>query len=77
MTLNVIYYIVFGKTLEPGDPESDPELQTLDNAFATIFQTLGAAAIEDYVPFLHVSSSLCLSAPLLLHIGPCPPKALF
>ena len=53
-TLNVIYSTVFGMTLEPGNPESSPELQELDNAFHELFDIIGLGAIEDFVPLLHV-----------------------
>ena len=53
-TLNVIYSIVFGMTLEPGNPESNPELHELDKAMQGNFEELGVGAIEDFVPLLHV-----------------------
>jgi len=53
-TINVIYSIVFGRTIEPGNPESDPELHELDQAFQELFETIGLGAIEDFMPLLHI-----------------------
>lgn len=67
--LNVVYQAMFGQKMDPENPGSNPELHILDSAYKAAFSVLGAGAIEDFIPPLHVRCSL-LSAALSRGILP-------